>query len=65
MIKVKALITDESLKVTQGKVYFAEENDGDKELIILDDDQGRNSSVAYHEKGYMHAQDFQKKFLCL
>ncbi|NGY88627.1 hypothetical protein F6Y05_37165 [Bacillus megaterium] len=65
MIKIKALTTDESLRVTQGKVYLAEENDGEKELIILDDDQSRNSSVAYHEKGYMYDQDFQKKFLCL
>ncbi|MDU9694075.1 hypothetical protein O0Q50_23105 [Priestia aryabhattai] len=65
MIKIKALTTDESLRVTQGKVYLAEENDGEKELIILDDDQSRNSSVAYHEKGYMYDQDFQKKFLYL
>ncbi|MGF9891235.1 hypothetical protein ABEX78_21480 [Priestia megaterium] len=65
MIKVKALVTDESLRVTRGKVYFAEENDSKKELIILDDDQGTNSSAAYHEKGYIHAQDFQKKFLCI
>ncbi|MFB8424962.1 hypothetical protein ACFC4S_23375 [Priestia megaterium] len=65
MIKIKALTTDESLRITQGKVYLAEENDGEKELIILDDDQSRNSSVAYHEKGYMYDQDFQKKFLYL
>ncbi|WP_456363530.1 hypothetical protein [Priestia aryabhattai] len=62
MVKVKALTTDEFLRVTQGKVYLAEESDCEKELIILDDDQGSNSSIAYHEKGYQHNEEFQKKF---
>lgn len=64
MIKVESLTTDEYLRVTQGKVYLAEASDDKKELIILDDDQSRNSSIAYHEKGYIYDQDFQKKFFC-
>jgi len=62
VIEVKALRTDKYLRVTEGKVYKAEESDGNKELIILDDDQGSNSSIAYHEKGYQHNEEFQKKF---
>jgi len=62
MIKVKALVTDETLRVTQGKVYLAEASDDNKELIILDDDLSRNSSIAYHEKGYIYDQEFIRNF---
>lgn len=62
LLTVEALTTCKELGVTDGLEYLAEITDAGKELILLDNDEGRPSSVAYHDEGFLSDERFQTDF---
>lgn len=62
LLTVEALTTCKEYGVTDGLEYLAEITDAGKELILLDNDEGRPSSVAYHDEGFLSDERFQTDF---